>query len=391
MHIVLAALFAFAILTLWVPGYWPVAIFQVGVFILCALSVWRHPPARIPYPAIPLVCAVLWGLTQLTFALTTYPFDTKMAVLHWTTFLAVFVTGFCLFQQTHVSRWFRWAMIWFAFLVSVLATLQTFTSGGKVFWLFPTDYTSYVMGPILSRNHYAAFIEAVLPIAFSKALLSRRNSWLYSGMAAAMYASVIASGSRAGTALATAEILAVAGLIAARGLTSERAIGATLLRAALLFAALTAVVGWDHVWDRFWQPDPMKLRREFAVSSVHMVADHPYTGSGLGTWPTQYPRYAIVDLGMFANQAHDDWLQFTVEGGVPFGVLMFSLLIWSLRPAWRSIWGLGVISVFLHAFVDYPFSRPTLGSWPILIVAMLAANHPTTLAADREADPDGAT
>jgi hypothetical protein len=37
------------------------------------------------------------------------------------------------------------------------------------------------------------------------------------------------------------------------------------------------------------------------------------------------------------------------------------------------VWGLGVIAVFLHAVVDYPFSRPALGSWPILILAMLAA------------------
>jgi hypothetical protein len=370
--LVLAALFAFAIVTLWVPAYWPVAVFQVGIFALCAVCLWRCPPARIPYPAIPLAAAVLLGLVQLAASLTVYAFDTQTAVVHWTTFLAVFLTAFCLFQQTDLDRWFRSAMLWFAFVVSVWATLQTFTSGGKVLWLFPTIY-SPVMGPILYRNHYAAFIEVVLPIALYKALRSRHNSLLYSGMAAAMYASVIACASRAGTVLATAEILVVAVLMAARGVTTGRAIGAALLRAAVLFVAFTAVVGWEHVWDRFWQPDPMTLRREFNISSLHMIAGHPYIGTGLGTWPTIYPKYAIVDPGTFANQAHDDWLQFTAEGGIPFGVLLFTLLIWSLRPAFRSIWGIGVVAVFLHAFVDYPFSRPALGSWPILILAMLAA------------------
>ena len=372
MHIVLAALFAFAILTLWVPAYWPVTVFQVGVFALCAVAFWRRPPARISYPAVPLAAAVVLGLVQLAASLTAYAFDTKTATIHWATFLAVFIIGFSVFQQPDVGRWFRSAMIWFAFLVSVWATLQTFTSGGKVFWLFPTGYPS-VMGPILSRNHYAAFIEVALPIAFYKALHSRHNSLLYSGMAAAMYASIIASASRAGTVLATAEILAVAVIMAARGLASGRAIGAALLRAAILFAAFTAIVGWERVWDRFLEPDPMNGRRELAISSLHMISDHPYTGSGLGTWPTVYPRYAIVDNGMFANQAHDDWLQFTAEGGIPLGILLFTLLIWSLRPAFRSIWGIGLIAVFLHAFVDYPFSRPALGSWPILILAMLAA------------------
>jgi O-antigen ligase len=132
-------------------------------------------------------------------------------------------------------------------------------------------------------------------------------------------------------------------------------------------------VGWQRVWDRFWAPDPMTLRREFALSSMEMIRDRPWTGSGLGTWATVYPRYAIVDKGTFANQAHNDWLQWTAEGGIPLGLAMATLFIWCIRPALASVWGLGVLAVFLHAFVDYPFSRPALGSWPILVIAMLAA------------------
>jgi len=373
--VVLAALFAFAILTLWVPANWPVAVFQVGIFGLCAVCLWRSPMERVAYPAIPLAVAVLWGLVQAAMPLTAYAFATKTAVVQWTTLLAVFLVGACLFRDASAARRFRTAMTWFGFLVSVWATLQTFTSGGRVLWLFPTGYSSYVMGPIVNRNHYAVFIEVVLPMALYRALRSRQHSLLYSGMAAAMYASVIASASRAGTVLATAEILAVAGLMAARGFSSGRAIGATLLRGAILFAAFTAVVGWEHLWDRFWQPDPMGVRREFAVSSLHMIGDHPYTGTGLGTWPIVYPRYAVVDPGTFANQAHDDWLQFTAEGGIPFGILMFTLAIWSVRPACRSAWGLGVVAVFLHAFVDYPFSRPALGSGTLLVLAMLASSR----------------
>ena len=52
------------------------------------------------------------------------------------------------------------------------------------------------MGPILYHTHYAVFIEAVLPIALYQALRTEKDSILYSGMAATMYASVIASASR---------------------------------------------------------------------------------------------------------------------------------------------------------------------------------------------------
>jgi O-antigen ligase len=119
----------------------------------------------------------------------------------------------------------------------------------------------------------------------------------------------------------------------------------------------------------------MAVRREFAVSSLHMIAAHPWSGVGLGAWPTAYPRYAILDFGTFANQAHSDWLQWTAEGGIPFGMALATLFFWCVLPAFRSVWGLGVIAVFLHAAVDYPFSRPALGAWTFLIIGMLAARE----------------
>src|SRR5580698_5435236 len=38
--VVLAAVLFFGILTLWVPAYWPVTVFQVGVFTLAAVCIW---------------------------------------------------------------------------------------------------------------------------------------------------------------------------------------------------------------------------------------------------------------------------------------------------------------------------------------------------------------
>ena len=188
-----------------------------------------------------------------------------------------------------------------------------------------------------------------------------------------MYASVIASSSRAGTVLATAEIVLVPLLLWAFRRARGRVLAGALLRIGLFFALFTLVVGWETVWSRFWTPDPLAVRRQLAVSTLHMAVAHPWFGTGLGTWPTVYPEYAIIDVGAFANQAHNDWLQWTAEGGFPFGMMLASLFVWSLRPAFRSVWGLGVVAVFVHAIVDYPFSRTALGCWPILLLALLAS------------------
>jgi O-antigen ligase len=388
MHVALAALFFFAILTLWVPAYWPVTIFQVGVFALAvaALAVFgiRRVRGRDLYPLVPLSFAVAWGLLQLGTGHTAYAFDTQTAVVRWATFLAVFLAGVSLLRDTEVRHWFRSAMLWFGFVVAVVATVQTFTSHGRIFWLFPSEYTDYVMGPILYRNHYAAFVEVVLPIAIYEALRQERDSLLYSGMAAALFASVIASASRTGTVLVTAETFVVVALMWARGRTNARSVGMALLRIAVLFAVFASVVGWESVWNRFWQPDPMQMRRQLDISSIHIIAAHPWFGVGLGNWPIVYPHYAIVDFGVFANQAHSDWLQWIAEGGIPLGIAVATVFLWCLRPAFRSIWGIGVVAVFLHALGDYPFSRPALGSWPFLMIAMLATWQSASHARDAD-------
>jgi hypothetical protein len=276
-------------------------------------------------------------------------------------------------------------MLWFAFLIAVLATFQTFTSNGKVFWLFATPYVDSVMGPILNRNHYAAFIEAVLPFALYRATGSQRDGLLFSGISAVMYASVLASASRAGTILTTAEAVLVPLLLWLFGRVSRRNVLFSLLRVGFFFAIFVSVVGWEPVWARLRTPDPLAIRRELAISTLHIIESHPFFGTGLGTWPTVYPRYAILDTGFFANQAHDDWLEWTAEGGLPFGIMLLTLFVWSLRPAFRSVWGLGVVAVFLHATVDYPFSRPALGSWPILILSLLTTCSVTQSVANAEA------
>lgn len=373
MQVALAALFFFAFLTLWVPAYWPVTVFQVGVFTLAGAVLWRSRRSfpRPPYPLFPLLAAVVWGLLQLGAGKTVYSFDTQSAVVRWVTFLSVFLISFILFRDRGAAAWFRSAMLWFSSAVAVLATVQTFTSD-KIFWFFSTPYDG-VMGPILNHGHYAAFIEVVLPIALYEATRRERGGLLYAGMAAVMYASVIASASRWGAVAATAEVVVAPVLLWLRGAASGRAVGASLLRMAVLFAAFTAVVGWGRVWERIVAPDPLSVRRELAISSLHMIAAHPWSGVGLGAWPTAYPRYAIVDVGLLANQAHSDWLQWTAEGGIPFGIALATLFCWCVFPAIRSVWGLGVVAFFLHAAVDYPFSRPALGAWPMVVIGMLAA------------------
>jgi len=47
------------------------------------------------------------------------------------------------------------------------------------------------------------------------------------------------------------------------------------------------------------------------------------------------------------------------------------LAVAAARPALRSIWGIGIVAVFLHALVDYPFARFGVAAWLFILVGAL--------------------
>jgi O-antigen ligase len=183
-------------------------------------------------------------------------------------------------------------------------------------------------------------------------------------ISALLFASVVAGGSRTGTFLCLAEILLIPALAYGKRLLT----GPAFLRAAagsvIAIALAFTIAGWQTIWTRLQEPNPYALRANLNRSSAAMFRDRPWTGFGLGTWPIAYPRYALYDDGRYVNQAHNDWLQWAVEGGWPLFAIILAVAIWCVRPATNVIWGVGILAVFLHCLVDYPFQqRPALAAF----------------------------
>jgi len=366
----LATLLFSGILTLWVPYRWAASLYQASAFALAI--VWAVCFAARPFALkgspllIPLCAALLWGLAQIAAGRTVYPWETWIAVLKWSANLVLFFLALEIFSEADLRERFLRAALYFTAALGILGCLQMYTSGSRIFWLFPAEYTELVVGPFVYHNQYAGFVELILPLAVAGALRDRRRTLAYSCLAAALYATVIAAASRAGAILVTAEIVVIVFLASRRRL-------AVLGLLAAFALAFTAVAGWGTLWHRFLLPDPYAGRREFLQSSFMMIRDRPWMGFGLGTWSTAYPGYALFDNGLFANQAHNDWAQWTVEGGLPFLLLMLWIAVRSAATGLRSLWGIGVITIFVHSLVDYPIERPALAGFFFAFLGVMEA------------------
>src|SRR6267154_294164 len=189
-----------ATLTLWIPAYWPVAVFEISTFLIAGIVlVLGRVPARGTYfPLYALGFIVLCGCFQLTTGFTVDRFATERATLQWMTWAAVYYIGVSTLHDESLGKRLRRGLVWFGFAVSVEAILQAYLSPGKVYGLFPSGYHDFVIGPIVYHTHFAVFVETILPIALVLALGEAKESYTFLGVSAVLLAALVVSASRAG-------------------------------------------------------------------------------------------------------------------------------------------------------------------------------------------------
>jgi O-antigen ligase len=334
-----------------VEGRWALTAFQLALLALAATLIVRRRFSIHPHPvALLLAAAALWGVFQIALGSSVDPHRTLEAALGWIVNCAAFSIALAVTGESLDRKRFLTAQLVFALALSVAAVIGLLTISE--------------LGPFVYKNQFAAYVESVLGLAIAAAIRDRRRSFAWLLVAAALFASVVAAGSRAGSILCLTELVLLPVIAFTRGWISGRSLIRVAALAVLTGGVLVAVAGWETTWRRLQEPNPYSLRADLLRSSIAMARDRPLAGFGLGTWSAAYPAYARYDDGSFVNQAHNDWAQWAAEGGLPFLVLMAAVVALLARPAVESLWGLGLIAVFAHAWVDYPFEqRPALAAF----------------------------
>lgn len=244
------------------------------------------------------------------------------------------------------------------------------------------------VGLFANRNHLAALLYATMPIAAAWAvgLLidrpadGRLGAILFMVAYACLLLGIGMAQSRAGLALAGCAGLGslVLAWVASRRHELVRpaplvVAGTTLGIVLVLNFALIGIV------DRLDTDLSEDYRFTIARYGIEAARDFFPVGSGLGTFTPVYRMYEPVSAltTFYANNAHNDWLELLVEGGLVAAVLMAGGVVWwllALRRCWsidpRSPGALDValrragtivLSLLLfHSIVDYPLRTTSL-------------------------------
>ncbi len=358
------------------PWLGPIALWVlVGLFMTLVLIQWIIPTSR-------------------------YPYGTRRALLLGMAYLSIFGLVIAYFREPREIQRLTMALILIGFGVALLGILQKYAWNGKVLWIREVRDSGAAFGPFINRNHFAGYMEMMIPLAvgYSVAAISNNpgkgpTAWkrmidrltsesanqfaLLFFMVVVMSVSLVLTLSRAGiVSFLTALILV--GMI----LWIDRARKRWALLPAVIVSFLLVSLTWfgigpivDRLQTLFHLPEDASLQGRVEVwrDTAALVSDFPVTGAGLGAFGAAFPAYKTGPEQIVFDHAHNDYVQLLAETGwVGFGLaiagilisagMIISGLIRRRNPRARGLLmgaATGLLAMLVHGINDFNFHIPS--------------------------------
>ena len=369
------ALTVFTALAHGVVEPWSELIFVVSVGGLCLLWAFKAIQDKklsvfVPANLWPLAGLIILGLAQSLIFPTSngsiFSFSLDVEASRGTTLLLVCLLLTSLLASnflTHRQR-LQTMMQFLTIFGLVLATfslVQHFTWNEKFYWMRPVYQAQSSFGPFVNRNHFAGYMELLLPWPVALMLTRQRSlaeKSFYLFITAWIALVAVFSLSRGGMISIFAQLVF---LMIFRPRQFDAREAAAPSRMAMLVqrgaaAALVLIIvfgglmwlGAERVVDRVAAGlDTGKAsassvsdqsdyggRDTLWKSSLKIFQAHPITGAGLGSFETALPIYEqSKNMGLVVSQAHNDYLQMLTDAGLIGGLLA----IWFLLATGRAV------------------------------------------------------
>lgn len=283
--------------------------------------------------------------------------------------------------------------------VQAILALVQFGGGAQTDFRTSLSDIGTGIGTYVNRNHLAGMLAMALPLALGllatgigrpresdsyrgRGLLRRltnalsqssrfNQTLLFSAVCIAILLGIIFSRSRSGIMLAMLGVFLSAILYGYR-VGQQRSTNLVVVFS-VVGLALALEIGLAPVLERFSVEGALEdARWGIFGSSVEAIRSFFPFGSGLGTFPEVYRSFQPDDIAYFVNHAHNDYVEYLFEGGLPAAVAILLFAVAYTRawprllklPRWRSLSfmqagaGLGLLLMALHGLTDYNWHIP---------------------------------
>lgn len=302
-------------------------------------------------------------------------------------------------------------------LNALLGLMQVASGRFSPLYLYEVTNRGRVVGIFANENHSGVFAACSLLVVAHlsiRSLTDRGPKWMrliYPAAFALILLAALVGGSRAGFAAAVGAVFVSFGLLvlAPKGGKGRSAVDPirgwmgrhpgmaivlpfmAILATVLLFIALGRASAFDDLLARDSFSD---LRWELWPVLVDMLRTYWLVGSGFGSFEQVYRVYEPAELLMsrYVNQAHNDWAQLIIEGGLVAGALLAAILLWIANAIWKlasvrsertaALFWFGIFAMIGGAsLIDYPLRTPLFQIvcvWLLLALSRDCRDHKAT-------------
>lgn len=353
-----------------------VLLFGLGLLFLLGYGSLPRHQGGLPL-AVPLILVALVLLQLLPFSSlgegaaqlgadrpvlsSIAPYVTLSHFLLLLTYLCAFYLTLVVAPSRRGKRQLVYGLLTLGTIVAVYGLVQHLTGWRSLFPAGDMFAPQGATGPYVNRNHFAGFLEMIIPFCLALVLTgfarlrhahlrqSREWSeedafpklvfWLF--LAVLLFTALVFSRSRMGLISSLVSVLIVIVLFA----TLTRRRRAATVAAALVFllaGVLMAVwIGPDPVLARFelLETGGIRVAGRWGIwqDTLRLIQQHPWLGTGLGTFPVAYPAVQTAHLNRFVNHAHNDYLEVASEIGVFGAAILFGAILYTFVAVIRGV------------------------------------------------------
>src|SRR5467141_1371709 len=373
---------------------------------------------------LPVSLAPLFGRTpddlvgESHFTVSMSPYQTVSHLLLLVTYLAAFFLTLVLCRNPNAKRRLVLAIVSLGVFEALYGLIQYLTGWQQIFTYVKKYYLEEATGTYINRNHFAGFLEMILPFAVVlalrwAALLFKNTSsgtarlrkiasrtellslalWLFLGTL--LFVALVLSRSRMGLISMLVSLVAILALAGTASMPARTRVAVAIL----FFLGVLGLILWigiDPVMSRF-----ETLGQEYNSSgqnrisiwrdTLGLIRHHPLLGTGLGSFSVVYPSVQTVFLTLLVEHAHCDYLEVATDLGLPGAILAFGSMFWVLAQTARryrkteesfdkavSLGCIGsIVAILVHSLADFNLYIPANALVFTVIVALAWSNaHP---------------
>lgn len=381
---------AFPAAALWLTAFactlYPLDDFQLPLFgaaviftfLWCVVMMTRDFTSGWTLPKSPvlLILGAFWLLALLS--------------VFWSEIKPASIVGLCLislFPLTVFTGAARGSDHFFRIVAGALGVLFAVLSVWAIIQFFFLN--AYFMGqarhPLSDPSSLGALFSLALFCAIGLLLMARtkRQAALSTALSALLLCGMLSTVSR-GPVFALVPGLGVLGVLLWPQLRAKKMWLIGILAAGVCFYGLTTL-NFEKRFDLGGRieaglatPDPQEggQRMHIWTSTLEMIKDRPWRGTGIGTYAQYYPEYRSYAVRDATYMAHSDPLQFWAELGVLGPLLFYALGIAVVARMGRALKAApkgaedervmlcvlfcGLLAMAVHAHVNFNFYTPCL-------------------------------